>query len=613
MLCVLFVFLDCLIKRSLLYRYLFLECDSHFKVKDIALLCQEEYAAVENGMSVTHVDTAQCETVVTNEESHLRDEISGNEAIEQPKAKCDKFIEEVTISDFNFHPVMPLVVTGASKGCGNESLSRDPSQKLIDDFGLNFERCILALGGVVHEAVEGGIKLSNKTKEHAAVIVAAVTQAKDNASNSVTISSREWKRIHSFAEERGSSLSPLNEDKKKERNLKSKRGTRTVSIEFLKNHDMLNRIRNNLSNITVSSKTTHDEMVDTSPNLTCTQDQGIHDGISTDKSNCGQISDKDFQQFLSWWSTCEKGTIVSQQLTNRNVEEGHSNEIAAPMMSNEELSDELLAHFFSICSKTYSPTTDSKQSLLLRRLVKEPLARTCTQDNGQLSDEDFNSFMSAWSTCEKPSGIPPKSIVPASLKNDGMLHDEEFQNFMRWWSTTKKAFDGLVLKNSFSGGSIDSDSKSFRSVDIASSAKLVGSVSSDASLESKSGRMELELEDGTIVISPDFNDYVEIRDSDDWDFVDASMGDSDMIGRAAVTLGISMFQEDLTRSNEALSEPTVVISNASDVILSKTTSQVSLDTLVSLVSSATSEDYSDMSFVSSVESVASWASVNSTI
>lgn len=591
-----------------------LECDSHFKVNEHALLCQEEYAGVKNGMSVTHVDAAQCEAVAMDEESQLRGEISGNEAIEQPKGECDKFIEEVMISDFNFHPVMPLVVTGASNGCGNESLSRDSSQKLLDDFGLNFERCVLALGGVVHEAVEGGIKFSNKTKEHAAVIVAAVTQAKNNASSNVTISSREWNRIRSFAEERGSSISPLNEHKKKERNLKSKRGTRTATIEFLKNHDILNRIRNNLSNISVVPKTSHDEIVDTCPNLMCPQDEVIRDGISTDKSNCGQLSDKDFQQFLSWWSTCEKGAIVSQQLTNMHVEEGHmSNEMAAPVKSDEELSDEMLAHFFSICSKTYSPTTDPKQSLLLRRLVKKPLARACTQNNGQLSDEDFNSFMSAWSTCEKPSGTPSKSIVPAPLKNDGMLHDEEFQNFMRWWSTTKKAFDGLVRKHSFSGGSIDSDSKSFRSVDIASSAKLVGSISSDASLESKSGRVEFELEDGTIVISPDFSDYVEIRDSDDWDFVDASMGDSDMLGRAAITLGISMFQEDLTRSNEALSEPTVVISNASEVFLSKTTSQVSLDTSVSLVSSATSEDYSDMSFVSSVESVASWASVNSTI
>ncbi len=124
--------------------------------------------------------------------------------------------------------------------------------------------------------------------------------------------------------------------------------------------------------------------------------------------------------------------------------------------------------------------------------------------------------------------------------------------------------------------------------------------------------MELELEDGTVVISPAFSNYVEVRDGDDWDFVDASMEDSVMLGRAAVTLGISMFQEDLTRSNEAISEPTVVISNTSDVLLSKSASQVSLDTLVSFASSATSEDYSDdMSFVSSVESVASWTSVNS--
>jgi hypothetical protein len=38
--------------------------------------------------------------------------------------------------------------------------------------------------------------------------------------------------------------------------------------------------------------------------------------------------------------------------------------------------------------------------------------------------------------------------------------------------------------------------------------------------------MELELEDGTVVISPAFSDYVEVHDGDDWDFVDASMEDS---------------------------------------------------------------------------------------
>jgi hypothetical protein len=597
----------------------FLEYDSHFKVKENAVMCEEEPklpklgAEFGSGMSATHVDAAQCEAVVSDEESHFHKESKGNEEVEQPKSEGGMFIEEVMISDFNFNPVMPLVVTGTSKRCGNESLCRDHSHKLIDDFGLNLERCVLALGGVVHEAVEGGIKFSNKTKEKAAVIVAAVARAKDNARSNVSYSSRECMRLDSFAEEHGPSLTYLNEESKKERNSKSKRGTRALSIEFLKNHDMLNRIRSNLSNISGSSKTSHDDVIDSSPNLLCTPEEGIHDGISNDNSNCGQISDKDFQQFLSWWSTCEKGTVISKQLTDRHVEEAHmSKKIAAPVRYSGELSDELLAHLFSVCSDAHSPTMDAKQTCLMRGLAKEPTALTSTQNDGQLSDEDFNSFMSAWSTCEKPFGTPPKLIVPALLKNDGMLRDEEFHNFMRWWSTTKKAFDGLVQSNSFSGGSTDNDSQSFRSVEIASSAKLVCSVSSDASLESRGRRMELELEDGTVVISPAFSDYVEVRDGDDWDFVDASMEDSIMLGRAAVTLGISMFQEDLTRSNEAISEPTVVTSNTSDVLFTKSTSQVSLDTLVSFASSAASEDYSDdMSFVSSVESVASWASVNS--
>ncbi len=576
-------------------------------------MCEEEPqlpklgAERESGISAKHVDAVQCETVVSDEESHFHKETTVNEGVEPPKSEGGVFIEEVMISDFNFNPVMPLVVTGASKRCGNESLCRDHSHKLIDDFGLNLERCVLALGGVVHEAVEGGIKFSNKTKEQAAVIVAAVARAKNNARSNASTLSLECKRLGSFVEEHGPSLTFLNESKK-ERNSKFNRGT---SIEFLKNHDMLNRIRSNLSIISGSSKNSHDDVIDSSPNLMCTRGEGIHDGISNDNSNCGQISDKDFQQFLSWWSTCEKGTVISKQLTNRHVEEGDtSKKIAEPVRYSGELSDELLAHFFSICSDAHSSPMDAKQTFLMRGLVKEPTARTSTQNDGQLSDEDFNSFMSAWSICERP--FAHKSIAPALLKNDGMLHDEEFQNFMRWWSTTKKAFDGLVQSNSFSGGSTDNDSQSFRSVEIASSAKLVCSVSSDASLEARGRRMELELEDGTVVISPAFSNYVEVRDGDDWDFVDASMEDSVMLGRAAVTLGISMFQEDLTRSNEAISEPTVVISNTSDVLLSKSASQVSLDTLVSFASSATSEDYSDdMSFVSSVESVASWTSVNS--
>jgi len=169
----------------------------------------------------------------------------------------------------------------------------------------------------------------------------------------------------------------------------------------------------------------------------CTRGEGIHDGISNDNSNCGQISDKDFQQFLSWWSTCKKGTVISKQLTNRHVEEGDtSKKIAEPVRYSGELSDELLAHFFSICSDAHSSPMDAKQTFLMRGLVKEPTARTSTQNDGQLSDEDFNSFMSAWSTCERP--FAHKSIAPALLKNDGMLHDEEFQNFMHCGQQQRK-------------------------------------------------------------------------------------------------------------------------------------------------------------------------------
>ncbi len=74
----------------------------------------------------------------------------------------------------------------------------------------------------------------------------------------------------------------------------------------------------------------------------------------------------------------------------------------------------------------------------MQGLVKEPTARTSMQNDGQRSDEDFNSFMSAWSTWERPFGNHLKSIAPTFLKNDGMLHNEEFQNFMHCGQQQRK-------------------------------------------------------------------------------------------------------------------------------------------------------------------------------
>lgn len=235
-------------------------------------------------------------------------------------------------------------------------------------------------------------------------------------------------------------------------------------------------------------------------------------------------------------------------------------------------------------------------------------------DNGQLSDEDFNHFISVWSTCEKRAllskGVKTDTVSPKS--DDGTMSDDDFLHFLCWWSTTKKAIDSLVVSRSSSKTLPDTDSLSFRSVEIASCDIHSASSNPCADPEMSSEGMELELEDGTIVISPCFGGYIEVEGNEEWDFIDAAAEETEMLGQAAVTIGSSLFQEDLTRSTEALSEPTIIISNASDVALPKTTSRVSLDSSLSLVSAASSElDDSDMSFVSSGDSLDSWSSVNS--
>ncbi len=587
------------------------------------------------GISEENEDSAQFQKVVTKKEVHATTETTSlpaevlsvtDEGIEEPKSLGaephhgnDMVTEEVVISDFKFSPVMPEVVAVAPNKGGSESTSQDVPQKLIDEVGLNLERCLLALGGVVHEAVEGGIKFSHKTKEQAAVIVAAVTAVtgvkKNWDSNTTSIVSEEGKKLDSIAEERRKLIAFLSEESKKKASFTAKRSTRTANDASLKNHGMLNRIRSNLSNICNPLKPLNDNVAKSSPSKTISVDESIHQGASIDKSNCGQISDKDFQQFLSWWSTCEKETVSSKQINARQHEDAKKSnkQLPVPAKHSGELSDELLAHFFNLCSHINAPPAATKPNFAFQGGLREPTATTSNQNNGQLSDEEFNRFISAWSTCEKQSVPSPKSKAPVLNKNDGMLNDEEFQNFLSWWSTTKRAIERLVVNRTLSETLIDSNSLSFRSVEIDSSDKQDGTVDSDASFESKIGRVELELEDGTIVISPYFSDNIEIRGDEEWDFVDAATEENEMLGRAAVTLGLSLFQEDLTRSTEALSEPTVVISNASDFVLSKTLSRVSLDSSVSLVSSESSEEgSSEMSFVSSVESVASWSSVNST-
>ena len=554
-----------------------------------------------NHLTITkhHCNVSKPQEVTIAQESEIenfKQDNAGQQHVEK------MMVEVVTVSEFDLNPSVPGAVTVTTKSGDKGLQSWVTPQKLMSNVGTNLERCVLALGGAVHEAVEGGIKFGHKTRDQAVTIAATVAAAARTSSSSTADQHGCSEVVALRAVEESKRLAYLFAEERRKGAVSPPEGAPSSYMH----HDIIDAFRSGLPQLTKPASRFVNGDTSVYQGAVIPAGESKHRD-TYDDANSGRISDEDFQMFLSWWSTSEKVSLGSKQQRHKKDEKLKGPSV---VVNNGELSDEQLSHFFSLCTPIHNPPSLVRENKYAKVSdAIEPRIYGNNLSKGELSDEEFNRFVSEWSTCEKRSLSfrETKADLSQSYRNDGTLTDSDFKKFLYWWSTTKRSIDSHIAGKALVN---NCDSFSFKSVEISSSVIPDEFFIPDTGEEMSSEGIELELEDGTIVISPYFGGHVELRGIDDWDFIDSAIDDNAMLGSAAVTIGSSLFREDWTRSIEAITAPTVTVSNVSGVALSKESSRVSLDSSLSLVSAVSTEfDESEMSIVSSVESIESWSSM----